>query len=406
MASLKKRGKAYYAQYYVNGKQVRKNLQTESLQIAREKLRAIESAQFRQEDIPLPTKSPIGEILDKYITYLKGRTKDKNVQKVTTYLRSTFGPVCDSLKLRNKAVADKAVKRPGTGPEPRIIEITHLEQLTTAQVSEFLSRIVQIKKVSGKTANHYRQNLVTLCNWCMREGGVKFPGGINPVVAVRCYKVPKKSITFLKLNEIRNQLEFVEGDLELQTMVAVYIYAGLRREEALWLTRDDIEWDWGQFGAIWVRAKVVNGEEWAPKTREDRIVPVSRQLRPYLDRYRKKPSRPCIWLFPSPEGQRWDTDNFSARLREANMKNGLPWSCLDFRHTFGSQLAMKGESLFKISQLMGNSPEICRKHYARLMPESLMDSVDFPDDKKVVSSSTPEEALVKQPRLRLVVSNG
>jgi integrase len=83
------------------------------------------------------------------------------------------------------------------------------------------------------------------------------------------------------------------------------------------------------------------------------------------------------WLFPSPQGKRWDPDNFSADLRAANEKINLTWGCLDFRHTFGSQLAMKGESLYKISQLMGNSPEICRRHDAALLPESLVDSVEF-----------------------------
>jgi hypothetical protein len=51
--------------------------------------------------------------------------------------------------------------------------------------------------------------------------------------------------------------------------------------------------------------------------------------------------------------------------------------CIGYRHTFASQLAMRGESLFKISKLMGNSPEICRRHYAALLPESLVESVEF-----------------------------
>ena len=38
---------------------------------------------------------------------------------------------------------------------------------------------------------------------------------------------------------------------------------------------------------------------------------------------------------------------------------------------------MKGESLYKISTLMGNSPEICRRHYAALIPEALGDTVEF-----------------------------
>jgi hypothetical protein len=40
-------------------------------------------------------------------------------------------------------------------------------------------------------------------------------------------------------------------------------------------------------------------------------------------------------------------------------------------------LAMKEESLYKISAIMGNSPEICRRHYAALVPETMADSVEF-----------------------------
>ena len=53
-------------------------------------------------------------------------------------------------------------------------------------------------------------------------------------------------------------------------------------------------------------------------------------------------------------------------------------------HTFGSQLAMKGESFYKIATLMGNSPEICRRHYAVLMLESLVMSVEFSGNTKRV----------------------
>jgi integrase len=107
-------------------------------------------------------------------------------------------------------------------------------------------------------------------------------------------------------------------------------------------------------------------------------VPVSSTLRLYLDKWRLKAGE-GTWLFPSPAGLRWDADNFSSDLRAANDKAKLAWGCLDFRHTFGSQLAMKGESLYKISTLMGNSPEICRRHYAALIPEALGDSVEFED---------------------------
>ncbi len=51
---------------------------------------------------------------------------------------------------------------------------------------------------------------------------------------------------------------------------------------------------------------------------------------------------------------------------------------------------MNGESLFKISELMGNSPEICRRHYAALTPELMRDTVEF-------------GKLLGQPKLRLSI---
>ena len=136
----------------------------------------------------------------------------------------------------------------------------------------------------------------------------------------------------------------------------MYIYAGLRREEALWLTHDDVDLE---RRLIRVVAKTVDGEFWQPKTKRNRVVPVSKALLQIIRNHVQKQA--CRWYFPSPAGKRWDPDNFSHDLRAINHKQGLPWSCLDFRHTFGSHLAQKGESLYKISELMGNSPDICRQ---------------------------------------------
>ena len=159
-------------------------------------------------------------------------------------------------------------------------------------------------------------------------------------------------------------------------LVAVCVYAGLRREELLWLTITDVDFNAGQNGMIRVRAKTVNKESWDPKTGVNRAIPISRALRIYLDRYKPRPSE-GNWFFLSPKGKRYNPDNFSSDLARINKQILLKWSCLDYRHTFGSQLAMAGQSLYKISTLMGNSPEICRKHYAALLPEEMFDVVEF-----------------------------
>ena len=163
---------------------------------------------------------------------------------------------------------------------------------------------------------------------------------------------------------------------------------------------------------IRICAKTVNGKFWEPKTKINRVVPISRTLRTYLDRY-SPPDVESKLFFSTPEGCQWDPDNLSRKLRHANEAVGLAWTCLEFRHTFGSQLAMKGESLYKISAIMGNSPEICRKHYAALLPESLISSVEFGEKTSPVTTE-PEPPAQKpmaqvlpfeRPRLLLVVNN-
>ena len=83
------------------------------------------------------------------------------------------------------------------------------------------------------------------------------------------------------------------------------------------------------------------------------------------------------YYFPGPKGKHYDSDNFSRKSRIANRKASPSQVYLDYRHTFGSHLTIKRQSLHKTSVLMGNSAEICSRHYAALMPETLADSIEF-----------------------------
>jgi integrase len=375
MASLKKRGRTYYAQYYLGGQQKRVSLGTDSLQIAKEKIRQIESALARGTDIPLPTRTPVAEVVAAYVEYLYTVKTPRNAQRDVFYLRETFGPICPALKLKNKKISERGKKRPCRN-RPSLVQSYHFEQITTADIAQHIAAQVRAKGLAPKTANRFREVLTRLFNWAMQQNGIRMPDNANPAAKVERYKEKAQEITFLTLQQIAEQLKALEDYPGLQALVAVYIYAGLRREEALWLTLDDVDMEAGTYGLLRIRAKTVKGEYWQPKTKVNRVVPISRTLRQYLDRYQPDPVEGS-WFFSSPKGKRWNPDNFSSTLREINAASRLNWSCLDFRHTFGSQLAMKGESLYKISNLMGNSPEICRKHYAAIIPESLTNSVEF-----------------------------
>ncbi len=396
MAGLIKRGKTYHAVYYVGGKERRRSLETKSYQVAKERLRNLETSLAAGIlDTQLPTKTRIADLVEAYVRHIR-TTKTKNSIKVDTwYLRSIFGPVCPALGSTERRKPKKIGREASRKKTPHL-RVTHVEQATTAMIAELIDAKVQRDGIAPKTANRYREILMRFISWAMDQRGVRMPGGMNPAAKVERRRQPAIKIRFLTLEQIDEQLEVLEGDPQLQTMVAMYIYAGLRREELLWLTSNDIDFQAGMYGMIRVHAKTVDGEHWEPKTKVNRAVPISSALREYLDRYEPR-IVPARWYFPSLQGTRWDPDNFYHFLQGANRKAGLKWSCLTYRHTFGSQLAMKGESLYKISALMGNSPDICRRHYAALIPEALSDSVEFPSEKKPPSSP---------PHLRLLAKPG
>lgn len=377
MASIFKRGKYYQIAYYQGTSRKIVSLKTSSYQIALAKKREFEAAQDKGIENPLPTQTAIGDTVQRYADYIRARKTAKSAQNEIYNLRTIFGPVCPALEITSRKITANTIKK-GNKSKNRypVIEVRYLEEITPQQISAFISEHVRAKGLSPKTANRYREGICRLFSWATTEGGIRLPGSINPTAKVAKYREKAPEISFLTLSHIDDQLEKLKNAPQMQVMVAMYIYAGLRREELLWLTREDIDFKSGGNGLIRIRAKTINGEFWEPKTKVNRAIPISHDLRRYLDNYKPRPSIGG-WFFPSPGGVRYDPDNFSRDLQKIQRQYSLKWSCLDFRHTFGSQLAMKGESLYKISKLMGNSPEICRKHYAAIIPESLTDCVNF-----------------------------
>ena len=150
---------------------------------------------------------------------------------------------------------------------------------------------------------------------------------------------------------------------------------------------------------IHVRAKTVVDRSWRPKTNHNRKVPVSAALLGYLKAYTPPPKGP--WHFPSPEGCWWNPDNFSHRLANLNRKAGLTWSCAEYRHTFGTQLAMAGRDERTIAELMGNSPAIVRRHYAAWLPEAHPEAVEFDTPDGAVPMDKPAVANLRVEAERL-----
>jgi integrase len=286
MASLVLRPNSpvHYIQFMIAGRARRISTGTEVLQVAKEKLRQFESAQAKGDPLPLPTHTPIGDMVGRYVEHIRSVKTAKSAQTDVYYLRDMFGPICDALTITSRKISAKVKKRPPKAGQDRrrkgiVIEADCFEQITTANIVGFISGRKISRGLAPKTANRYREILVRLFNWAMTQQGIRMSSDKNPAAPVDRYKESAPEISFLSLKEIDQQLTALADNAQLQTMVAVLIYAGLRREELVWLTHDDLDLATGTFGMIRVRAKTVDDETWQPKTKKNRAVPVSSHLR-------------------------------------------------------------------------------------------------------------------------------
>jgi hypothetical protein len=218
MACLKRRGKSFYAQFYSGGLQKRVNLNTTSLPSAKEKLRQIESSLYRGEEIQLPTRTPIPDVLERYIDYMKTRKTAKSVERHIYYLRQAFGQVSPSLRLKNINISAKATKRPAS-QMTRPIEAVYFEQVSTSEISEHISAHVGRQALAAKTANRYREILTRLYNWSMLQGGIIIPGDRNLAAAVERYKERASEISFLSVDDIQQQLDALIANYSANTII-------------------------------------------------------------------------------------------------------------------------------------------------------------------------------------------
>lgn len=410
MAFIKWRGEHAYLCHYVGGIKVTTSLKTTNLKEAKTKLREWE--QTHEQGGGQLTETPTVEVVDAYLEHVRTTLSDDQ-HKATIYtLRDLFGEISPGLTVTSKnkwaktRARDRAYRK-----DLKYHHITSpvFEQIDTPMIADWLRKMVKHRSWSPATATKRRAILSAMWAWAMATHGVRRPGGSNPVHNAQTYKIPTDDIRFLTAPQIKHQLgALIEVDMgvgkfknknlrvakQIQAMVAVYIFAGLRLAEVLHLTMADVELGDGvkSFGLIRVRAKSWAGGRWQPKTGTNRIVPISSDLYPYLVGYDRHPFL-TQWYFPSPEGNLWSETNFGRKFRYLQGKADLEWTCLDFRHTFGSHLAQAGVSPFKIAKLMGNSEAVVRKHYAALINENMTDEVEFQKSPQPVKAEGPRMVL-------------
>ena len=183
----------------------------------------------------------------------------------------------------------------------------------------------------------------------------------NPVDGVKLYKIPRTKPDFLTQEETKALLDVAKAhSANLYHVFLLGIYAGLRKNEI-----GNTRWEWLDFDQKLIH--VQGSDTFRIKDCEDRDLPMSAKIRRVLLPHRK----PEGYLFESGRASqgkskyRYDPVPSFRKIAQAA---GVPRAnFLLLRHTFGSQHANAGTSIYKISKWMGHSSvDVTARHYAGL----------------------------------------
>jgi integrase len=193
-------------------------------------------------------------------------------------------------------------------------------------------------------------------NWCIAHGHLQE----NPCEKIDIH-VPTKEVSILSPTDAVNLLSACEKQFpDLLLYHAIGLFAGLRPNECLLLKWEDIHF---QENTIFVHGRT-------SKTKESRSVPIEPNLKDWL------------WtLTPEPAtGLVTSNRNFIKRTKELHAALGYraggenataqAWPQDVLRHSYGSYWLAKHKQRATLAENMGNSVEIIKKHYKRVVSNS------------------------------------
>ncbi len=155
----------------------------------------------------------------------------------------------------------------------------------------------------------------------------------------------------LKTNDLQN--------MKISLSVLLGYHCGLRVSEIAHLKLNDLDFTRGLVTVI-------------GKGDKERIVPMTESLKELAKKYFTQIQNEDLYLFPSP---RTKDKPIHIRYLETWVKTAARWANLDkneeitvhvLRHSFGTQLAESGASVYEIRDLMGHSSIVVSENYVKL----------------------------------------
>lgn len=327
LVSIFLRGKTWYANYQVNGKQHRVSLKTRNKHAALRKAHELETQILAGQSPRKVLKMLVSDVQRELLENLKHKKRAAStLSHYNTALTSLVG-VCATQNLSNIAQVDLRL------------------------VDDF-ANVLRKAGLSEKTVSDKLSVVRSLVLFAYRRGYLDR----NPLAGLRIKKPKCAPQPYWEWDQVQAILRSTPAlHCELFTLLA---YTGMRIGEALHLEWSDVDF---KNNVIHIRVK----EYWQPKSGESRMVPMTGAVAQAL----KKLSQTQSWVFARAVTRKYGrpcTAATAARsaldaLRSVLKQLGLPGRLHTFRHSFITYVLIQGEPEAVVRRWVGHvDPAIIR----------------------------------------------
>ena len=232
----------------------------------------------------------------------------------------------------------------------------YLSEITPQLIERYkLTRITQVKPATV--------NRELTCLKCMFNKAISWnKASDNPVRKVKMLKEDNKRIRYLEKEEIPKLIDNCAP--HIKPIVIVAINTGMRKSEI--------------FGLKWQNISIEHGVIYLLDTKngERREVMMNETVKKTLIAVPKNPESSYVFCHPNGKPYTDVKNSFHTALRKCGIIN---FKFHDLRHTFASQLVMRGVDLKTVQELLGHKSIEMTMRYSHLSPSHKKRAVNLLD---------------------------
>jgi integrase len=250
-----------------------------------------------------------------------------------------------------------------------------INAIGTHHIEQFKSQQVRAG-VSLKTLRN-RLTVLSKCLSCAHEWFALD----TPMPKVKWPKCPPPRTDYLSAEECESLIAHSAG--VIREMIQTALRTGMRQGELKGLQWSSVNWETRSVAVRHSYCDVRHVLD-TPKSNKERHIPLDIDVFELL--HRRKQSTGFVFLNPS-NSQPFNSPKLNARLATVCKRAGLrkvTWHVL--RHTFATQLAMKGVPLNTVQVLLGHSSITTTMRYAHVAPSTLRAAIDLLNPKSAANA--------------------